>query len=169
MKEATHQFVGLSSGKLIRAQQGIVDNLNKKYMLHGNGRNGSRKKHMLAVQTIQQLVAKEKVGVTPQKRGPKHKISWEFIHLVALHINMEQMGVHGEMLTVQTKVTLTTAMLNTFHKGKFNNEYMWIQVLHIRTDILVPTGIVQTEDIFWQWVVYKKVAQFYQDHRVGLS
>ena len=41
-KEATQKFVSLSSGKLTGTQQGIIDDLNKKYMLHGNGRDGSR-------------------------------------------------------------------------------------------------------------------------------
>ena len=35
----------------------------------------------------------------PPKRGPEAKINQEFIYLVALHINMEQIGVHGEALT----------------------------------------------------------------------
>ena len=48
-KEATQKFVSLSSGKLTRTQQGFVGDLNKTYMLHGNGRNGSREKHMLVV------------------------------------------------------------------------------------------------------------------------
>ena len=168
-KEATQKFVSLSSGKLTGTQQGIIDNLNKKYMLHGNGRDGSREKHILGVRTVQRLVAKEQVGVTPQKRGPKPKISREFIHLVALHINMEQIGVHGEMSTAQIKATLTAATLDTVHEGKFNDEYAWMQVRRIHADILVPTGIVQAEDIRWQWVTYEKVAQFYQDHRVSLS
>ena len=34
-KEATQKFVNLSSVKLTGTQQGIIDNLNKKYMLHG--------------------------------------------------------------------------------------------------------------------------------------
>ena len=33
-------------------------------------------------------------------------------------------------------------------------------------DIFIPSGIVQNEDIRWQWVTYEKVKQFYQDHKV---
>ena len=73
------------------------------------------------------------------------------------------------MLTAQIKATLIAAMLDTVNEGKFNNEYVWMQVRRIHAAILVPTGIVQTEDIHWQWVTYYTVAQFYQDHRVSLS
>ena len=66
-------------------------------------------------------------------------------------------------------MTLTAATLDTVHEGKFNDEYAWREVRRIHADILVPTGIVQAEDIRWQWVTYEKVAQFYQDHQVGSS
>ena len=72
------------------------------------------------------------------------------------------------MLTAQIKATLIAAMLDTVNEGKFNNEYVWMQVRRIHAAILVPTGIVQAEDICWQWVMYE-VAQLYQDYRVSLS
>lgn len=126
IQEATQKCVILSSGKFIGTQQGIVKKLNKKYMLNGNSRDGLREKHMLVMQTVHWLVAKKQVGFIPQKRGPKHKISQEFIRLVAvaLHINMEQIGVHDEMSTAQIKATLTAATLDTVHDGKFNDEYI---------------------------------------------
>ena len=64
-EEATRKFVSLSSGKLAGAQQGISGDINKKYMLHGNSRDRSREKHMLAVWTVQQLIAKEQVSAPP--------------------------------------------------------------------------------------------------------
>ena len=59
------------------------------------------------------------------------------------------------------------ATLDTVHEGKFNDEYAWREVQHIHADIFVPTGIVQAEDIRWQWITYEKVKQFYQDHKVS--
>ena len=47
---------------------------------------------------------------------------------------------------------LTTATLDTVHEGKFNDNYAWMQVCHIHTNILVPTCIIHTE------VTYNKVA-----------
>ena len=76
--------------------------------------------------------------------------------------------MHGEMSVAQIKATITAATLDTVHEGKFNDDYAWQQVRRIHTDILVPTGIVQSEDIRWQWVTYEEVKQFYQDHKVSL-
>lgn len=63
---------------------------------------------------------------------------------------MEQTGVSGEMSTNQINVTLTAAALYTPHKGKFNDDYAWQEVWRLHADILIPTGIVQSEDIRWQ-------------------
>ena len=51
------------------------------------------------------------------------------------------------MSIAHIKATLTAAALDTVHEGKFNNKYVWMQVRRIHADILVPTGIVQAEDI----------------------
>ena len=74
-------------------QQPIVGRCNKKFKLNGEAREGSREKHMLQ----QHLVAKGQIGSTPEKRGAKPEISRSFLKLVALHVNMEQVGVHGKM------------------------------------------------------------------------
>ena len=118
-KEATQMFVDLSKGEIEGTQLEIITKINDKYHLNGEGRENSREKHMLHVRTIQRLVKNEQIGVTPNKRGVKHKISREFLRLAALHINMEQVGVHGEMSTAQINATLTAATLDTVHEGKF--------------------------------------------------
>jgi hypothetical protein len=58
-KEATKIFSDLSLGKIDqpKTQQQYVDELNTKYNLDGEGREGTREKHMLAVQTIRRLVS----------------------------------------------------------------------------------------------------------------
>ena len=104
---------------------------------------------MLSVRTVQCLVAKGQIGSTPEKRGAKPAISRSFLKLVAVHVNMEQVGVHGEMSVTQIKATLVAATLDTAHEGKFTDEFAWKQVRRIHADILVPTGIVQAEDIRW--------------------
>ena len=43
-KETTQKLVSLSFEQFTGTQQGIVDDLIKKYMLNGNGRDGSRGK-----------------------------------------------------------------------------------------------------------------------------
>ena len=82
------------------------------------------------------------------------KIGTKFLKLVTLNVNMEQVGVHGKMSTNHIKPTLTTATLDTPHQGKFNGKYAWQEVRRLHADILVPTGIVQSEDTRWQWVTY---------------
>ena len=166
-KEAKSLFVALADGKFEpgTTQQSIVDQCNKKYKLNGEAREGSREKHMLKVRTVQRLVAKGQIGSTPEKRGAKPAISRSFLKLVALHVNMEQVGVHGEMSVAQIKATLTTATFDTVHEGKFNAEYAWEQVRRIHADIFVPTGIVQAGDICWQWVTFEKVNSFMKTTR----
>jgi len=164
-KEATQMFVDLSKGEIEGTQLEIITKINDKYHLDGEGRENSREKHRLSLRTIQRLVKQEQIGITPCKKGVKPKISRDFLRLAAIHINMEQVGVHGEMSTAQINATLTAATLDTVHEGKFNDEYAWREVRRIHADILVPTGIVQAEDIRWQWVTYEKVKQFYQDHQ----
>ena len=51
MKEATTMFVGLREGKRGGTQQSIVDSVNKKYNLTGEGR-GTREKNMIVVRTV---------------------------------------------------------------------------------------------------------------------
>merc|ERR1711957_1094490 len=96
-KEATQMFVDSSKGDIEGSQLGILAHLNNKYHLDGEGRENSREKHRLSLRTIQRLVKKEQIGVTPSKKGVKPKISREFLRLAAIHINMEQVGVHGEI------------------------------------------------------------------------
>ena len=69
-KKATQKFMSLSLGKLTGTQQGIVNDLKKKYILHDSGQDGSREKHMLVMRSGQRLVANEQVSVTPPKKRP---------------------------------------------------------------------------------------------------
>ena len=71
-------FVELREGKRKGTQQGIIDSLNKKYNLCGEGRD-TREKHMLALRTVQRLVGDKKIGVTPEKKGRKAVISRAFL------------------------------------------------------------------------------------------
>ena len=110
-------IVGPKKGKCDGTQQLIVNSLDKKYNLTGKGQN-MREKDMIAVRTVQRLVAQNKVGVTPEKKGRKAVISRAFLKLVALHVNMEQVGVHGEMSVAQIRATLTAATLETVHENE---------------------------------------------------
>ena len=55
------------------------------------------------------------IGTTPSKRDIPPKISHDVLKLVALNVNIKQVGVHGNMSTNQAKVTITTAALDTAH------------------------------------------------------
>ena len=79
-------------------------------------------------------MASGKIGTMPSKCGNKPKISRKFLKLVALHVQVEQVGVHGEISTNQIKATLTTTTFDTPHQEKFNDKYTWQEVhrLHVR-------------------------------------
>ena len=89
---------------------------------------------------------KSRVVSLPSKRAPEQRFRQEFVCLVILHISIEFLRVHDNILTAHIKAPITTITLSTVYEGTFNNKYVWMQVRHIHTDILVPTGIMQTEN-----------------------
>ena len=95
IKEATQKFVNLKCGSIKETQQGTLVTLNNKYRLCIEDRNNTRENHMLAERTVQPYITANKIDVTPKKKGANTKISQEFIKLVTLHINMEQVGMQS--------------------------------------------------------------------------
>ena len=71
---------------------------------------------MLALLTVQNAVLDGKVGRLPKKKGPSAKISREFLELVALHTNMEQVCERGEMDAAAIKGTMIAAIMDTPHE-----------------------------------------------------
>ena len=55
------------------------------------------------------------IGKAPRKRDNKSKTIRDFLKLIALHVSMEQVGVHGRMSTNRIKVTVTVSTLDTSH------------------------------------------------------
>ena len=168
--KCTQIFADLKAGKIQNplTQQEYIDNVNKEFSLDGEGREGSREKHMLSISTVARAVRNGQVGVPPQKKGKAPKISRDFLRLVALHTNMEQVGDQGELDTAQIKATMMAATMNTIHDGDFNLQYAWEQVRKENCDIMIPTGVKQAEDIRWKWVTYEKAKQFFDDLKVSL-
>ena len=137
--------------------------------MDSKGRENIREKRTLVVHIVRHLVTFSTIGTPPSKCGNTPNISRHFLKLVALRVNMDQVGVHGEILTNQIKDILTTAMLDTPHQGKFTDNHAWQEVHRLHANILAPTGIVQSQDTRCQWVAYKKMQQWYQDHKVTYS
>eukprot|EP00986_Skeletonema_menzelii_P010209 scaffold4900_cov86-Skeletonema_menzelii.AAC.2 len=74
------------------SQQTIVKT---KYRLDGEGREGSREKGKLTGRTVSRWVGD---GLTePPKKGRAQKNDRDFLRLVALHANMCQVGMTGEV------------------------------------------------------------------------
>ena len=106
------------------------------------------------------------VGVSPAKKGPKTKICREFLALVALHVNMEQVGPRGEMDSQQIRATMLAAMIGTEHEKAFNTKYAWTTCQQEHADILMPTGVRKAEDIRWMWVTWENLNQWFDDVKV---
>ena len=102
------------TGKMQKSkpQQPYVNELHNQYMFDGKGYESVREKHMLAMWMIRQLVPARKVGTTPIRRRTNLGISWKFFHLVAIHMNMVQIGNWSKMSITQIKAVFTTATLN---------------------------------------------------------
>ena len=171
MKEATQIFADLRDRKIKNPlkQPEYIAKLNEKYSLDGAGREGSREKHMLALSTVRNAVSDGKVGCSPLKKGPSAKISREFLELVALHTNMEQVCERGEMDAAAIKGTMIAAIMDTPHEKKFNYDYAWEECRRLNADIMVPVSAKETEDIRWQWVTFENMRDFYDILGVSMS
>ena len=86
VKEATQAFADKKSGKdkSGNTQQQIVNALNHKWNLDGEGKEDSREKEMLSVRTVRHAVDEGRIGVSPQKKGAKAKINREYLRLSML-------------------------------------------------------------------------------------
>ena len=85
---------------------------------------------------------------------------------MAIRTNMEQVGNRGELDASQFQATMLAASMGTVHDGKFNNKYAWETCRRENADIMIPTGVVQLEDIHWQWVTHEKLNQFITNLKV---
>src|SRR5210317_746776 len=104
---------------------------------------------MVALSTVRRAVSNGKVGVSPKKKGRKAKISRDFLKLVALHVNMEQVGPRGELDAAAIQAVMLAATIGTVHEEQYNHKYAWETCRRENADILVPTGVVESEDIRW--------------------
>ena len=168
-KEATKLFADIKNNVVESklSQQEHIDNINKKWSLDGEGKEGSREKDILSLSTITRAVRQGNIGVSPQKKGKSTKISRDFTRLIAVHANMEQVGDRGELDASQMKATMIAATLGTVHEKEFNIDYAWETVRRENADIMIPTGVKQSEDIRWKWVTHEKLNLFFTDLKVS--
>ena len=167
-KEATEIFDKLRKGLIEnpKTQQQYLDQLNRKYQLDGQGQEGSREKKKLTITTVYRAVRNGTVGSSPKKKGRNATISRDFLKLVALHVNMEQVGPRGELDSAAIHAVMLAATLGTVHEDRYNQKYAWETCRRENADILIPTGVVQSEDIRWMWVTWEKLNQWFTDYRV---
>ena len=98
-KLATKDVAAVQSGTLNNiTYQAIVDKYNKQFNLDGHGQESSQEKRKLNLLTLTKSVDKGIIGCYPKKKGRKEKIDCDFVRLVALHANMEQVGFFGEKI-----------------------------------------------------------------------
>ena len=64
--------------------------------MDGHGQEISWENRKLNVSTLKNSVDKGMIVCSPNKKGRKEKIDHDFVRLVALHENMEQVGVSSE-------------------------------------------------------------------------
>ena len=157
-KLATKDVAAVRSGKLTNiTYQDIVDKYNKQFNLDGHGRENSREKRKLNVSTLAKSVDKGMIGCSPKKKGRKEKIDRDFVRLVALHANMEQVGVSGEKNSADLKAIVEASILGTEHEGTFNVNYFWETVQCAHANIMVPQCTIVSKDIRWQWVTHENL------------
>ena len=103
------------------------------------------------------------IGCSPNKKGRKEKIDRDFVRLVALHANMEQVGVSGKKGSVDLKEIFKARILGTEHEGTLNVNYFGETVRRVHSDIMVPQGTIVSEDIRWQWVTHENLYLWFSD------
>ena len=90
-------MASVQSGTLTNiTYQAIVDKYNKQFNLDGHGQENSQEKRKLNLSTLTKSVDIGMIGCSPNKRGRKEKIDCDFVRLVALHANVEQVGVSSK-------------------------------------------------------------------------
>ena len=147
----------------------VIVEVNRKWSLDGEGKEKTRKKNVVALSTVTKAIRAGEVGTSPHKKGHKAKIDRDFLRLVALHMNMEQVGTRGELDAQEIVAVMLAACLGTVHEDKFNTKYAWETCRRENADILIPTGVKEIEDIRWQWVTYEKLDQWFTDKRVSVN
>ena len=114
--------------------------------------------------TLQRAVKCGSIGKSPVKKGKEAKIDHDYLWLVAIHAHMEQVGTRGDGVgPIELQAVMMTGVLKTVHKGSFNQNYAWRMVWKENSNILVPHGMMNTEDICWQWVTYENLDQWFSD------
>ena len=156
---------GKDTGWGTASKQAIVNGLNKKYSLDGEGKEGSREQGKLTLRTVDRWV--ETGRTEPPKKGRAQKIDRSFLRLVALHANMCQVGMTGEVDPKYLKGTLLAAVLGTEHEQTFHLEYAWEQCRRDNCEILQPSGRILAEDIRWQWVTHSNLVEFFDQLKVS--
>ncbi len=147
------------------SQQSICDELNKKYSLDGEGKEGSREQGKLTVRTVSRWV--DAGNTEPPKKGRGQKIDRGLLRLVALHANMCQVGMTGEVDPKYLKGILLAAVLGTDYESGFHLEYAWETCRRENCEILKPTGRIQAEDIRWQWVTHQNLVDYFEMLKVS--
>jgi hypothetical protein len=151
-----------------RTHKQIVDDLNEHYHLDGmGGKEGSRKKKMLAVSTIHRYVNKNNFGCAPKRKGGKAIVSVGWKRLIAVHINVTQVSTTGETDIMTIKATILASVMGTDFEGKFNLKNAWEDIRRINADTLVPARHMAAEDIRFQWCRRTNVRQHLDDMRVS--
>ena len=92
--------------------------------LDSEGCGDKREKHALSIGKFSELPKTGRIGRTPRKKGRKPFISQDLFTLIAKHLIMEQVGVHGEMSVMATTVIMTAVTLSTIHERSFNQVSM---------------------------------------------
>ena len=164
-KAATLELSELKKKGLIPNYASIIAKYNKQFNLDGDGKQLSREKKMLNKSTLKRAMSKGIIGESPKKKGKPAKIDRDYLRLVALHANMEQIGTRGEVGPVELKATMMAGVMNTVHEGTFSAQYAWDMVRKENADILVPKGMMGSEDIRWQWVTYENLNLWFTGYK----
>lgn len=149
------------------SQQSICNELNRRFSLDGEGKEGSREQGKLTVRTVSRWV--DNGIIEPPKKGRAQKIDRCLLRLVALHANMCQVGMTGEVDPKHLKGILLAAVLGTDYEKGFHLEYAWEVCRRENCDILQPAGRIQAEDIRWQWVTHQNLVEYFEMLKVSCS
>ena len=154
LKEATTLYKSKSNKLGLRR---IAADMNNKDKL---------RKRKLNHETVHQYIGKNKIGQSPDARGPLSKIPMPFCDLLNCHIAMTQLEGKEETTPRFLKVLIGAALMETEY-SHLSAENIYSRFRDKYPDTVCPTKIMEMEERRHLWTTYPNVNNWFSGSKVA--
>jgi len=158
ISDAAYSMALKEATQLYRSKKGSYDKLvalvNEKYQLLGEG---GRK---LTKSTLRVYVKDKKIGVSPDKRGPKRALPPDFFDILSAHIDVTQLTGNEETKPRHLKALIGAALCNT-EFSDLNTEVVYRKFRQRYPDLVSPTRAMEMEERRALWTTYPNIIRWF--------